>query len=50
MCKPGASCHEAAPRGSRTGTQGIKGAKDRGRIPEALFEEIFEAIAKTPNA
>lgn len=40
-CKPGASCHEAAPRGSKTGTQGIKGAKDRGRIPPALFEEIL---------
>lgn len=46
ICKPGASCHEAAPRGSRTGTQGIKGAKDRGRIPEALFKEIFSQIQK----
>lgn len=44
MCKPGASCHEAAPRGSRTGTQGIKGAKDRGRIPDGLFEEILGQV------
>lgn len=42
MCKRGAPCHEAAPRGSRTGTQGIKGAKDRGRIPELLFKELIE--------
>lgn len=44
MCKPGSSCHEAAPRGSKTGTQGIKGAKDRGRIPPALFEEILKQV------
>jgi len=44
ICSPGASCHEAAPRGSRTGTQGIKGAKDRGKIPPALFEEILEQM------
>lgn len=43
-CKPGSPCHEAAPRGSRTGTQGLKGAKDRGRIPSGIFEEIFESI------
>jgi len=44
ICKPGAPCHESAPRGSRTGTQGLKGAKDRGRIPAELFEEIFDSI------
>ena len=41
MCKNGAPCHESAPRGSKSGTQGIKGAQDRGRIPSAIFEEIF---------
>lgn len=41
MCKNGSPCHVAAPRGSRTGTQGIKGYKDRSRIPEGLFFEIF---------
>lgn len=43
-CKNGDKCHVAAPRGSRTGTQGIKGSKDRGRIPAPLFEEIFRYI------
>ena len=33
--------HQPAPRGSKTGTQGIKGAKNRGKIPEKLFEELF---------
>lgn len=45
-CKNGDSCHEAAPRGSRTGTQGIKGAIDRGRVPPAIFDHIFEFISK----
>lgn len=44
MCSPGSPCHESAPRGSRTGTQGIKGAKDRGRIPDELFIEIEKCI------
>lgn len=42
-CKNGDKCHVSAPRGSKTGTQGIKGAIDRGRIPAELFNEIFEA-------
>lgn len=41
MCKNGDNCHVSAPRGSRTGTQGIKGYKDRSRIPPDLFREIF---------
>lgn len=41
MCKNGAPCHVSAPRGSRTGTQGVKGYKDRSRIPAELFEDIF---------
>ncbi len=36
MCSNGDQCHEAAPRGSRTGTQGIKGAKARAVIPEDI--------------
>ena len=45
-CKPGSSCHEAAPRGSRTGTQGINGSKDRSRIPDALCDYIVELCNK----
>ena len=44
MCKNGDKCHESAPRGSKTGTQGLKNAKDRGIIPPALFEEILTSI------
>jgi len=45
VCKNGDSCHVAAPRGSSTGTQGIKGYKDRSRIPEELIREIFSQYA-----
>lgn len=40
MCKNGDSCHEKAPRGSKTGTQGLKGSKERSVIPEALCRHI----------
>lgn len=41
-CNPGEICHhELAPRGSKTGTQGRKGAYDRSKIPEELCEEII---------
>ena len=40
MCKNGEPCHVAAPRGSRTGTQGLKGAKLRSVIPELLCKHI----------
>jgi len=43
-CKNGDPCHIAAPRGSKTGTQGLDGAKERSRIPPELFEEIFNVI------
>lgn len=42
MCKNGDPCHEPAPRGSKTGTQGLKGSKERSRIPKALCEHIVE--------
>ncbi len=40
MCKNGDTCHEKAPRGSKTGTQGIQGSKDRSRIPYLLCKHI----------
>jgi len=39
-CRNGASCHEAAPRGSNTGTIGLD-YTDRIRIPPKLFTELF---------
>ena len=44
MCKNGDTCHESAPRGSKTGTQGIKGARDRSVIPRELAVEILNAV------
>lgn len=40
MCKNGMPCHVSAPRGARTGTQGIKGTIDRSRIPQELCQHI----------
>lgn len=48
-CKNGMPCHEAAPRGSKTGTQGIKGAKNRSRVPHQLGAEILKVILKEEN-
>lgn len=42
MCKNGAPCHVSAPRGSRTGTQGLKGSVERSRIPKQLCDHIAE--------
>ena len=42
MCKNGDPCHESAPRGSRTGTQGLKGSKERSVIPQKLCEHIVD--------
>ncbi len=41
-CKNGDPCHEAAPRGSKTGTQGLKGSRDRSVIPAQLCEHIID--------
>lgn len=35
--------HEQAPRGSRTGTQGLKGNYERSKIPEELCIEILKS-------
>ena len=50
-CKNGnKDCHhEPAPRGSKTGTQGLKGNKERSVIPPALFHEIFSALTVEVN-
>lgn len=38
--------HEEAPRGSKTGTQGIKGNYERSKIPENLCIEILRATER----
>ncbi len=38
--------HESAPRGSKTGTQGLKGNMERSVIPPKLFYEIFKHITQ----
>jgi len=43
-CRNGDDCHESAPRGARTGTQGRDGAVYRSMVPYALGAEIREAI------
>lgn len=42
MCHNGDLCHARAPRGAKTGTQGLKGSKERSVIPAALCEHIVE--------
>jgi hypothetical protein len=44
-CKNGDTCHVSAPRGARTGTQGLKGAKERSRVPYELGKEILNALS-----
>lgn len=41
-CHNGDPCHISAPRGAKTGTQGLKGSVDRSRIPKALCEHIVK--------
>jgi len=36
--------HESAPRGSRTGTQGVKGNYNRSKIPNQLCLEILKSV------
>lgn len=41
-CKNGDPCHEPAPRGSRSGTQGLKGSVERAKIPEQFCQHIVD--------
>lgn len=45
-CKNGDPCHEAAPRGAKTGTQGKKDAAARGKIPYELSRAVCIAAEK----
>lgn len=42
VCHRGDPCHEAAPRGAKTGTQGLKGHIERSVIPDKLCDHIVQ--------
>lgn len=42
MCHNGDPCHVRAPRGAKTGTQGLDGAVERSRIPDGFCDHIAE--------
>lgn len=42
MCKNGDPCHVRAPRGAKTGTQGLKGHVERSVIPAELCNHIVD--------
>ena len=45
-CRNGSPCHERAPRGSKTGTQGLANARERGRIPARLCRHIVSVCER----
>lgn len=49
MCHNGDPCHEPAPRGAKTGTQGLKGSRERAVIPPALCEHIVDICEEGIN-
>ena len=44
MCHNGDPCHDRAPQGARTGTQGIKTYADRSIVPLQLWMEILDTL------
>jgi len=44
ICKNGDHCHISAPRGSQTGTQGLKGNYERSIVPYELCKEILDSL------
>ena len=45
-CHNGDPCHISAPRGAKTGTQGLKGSVSRATIPSGLCEHIVDICEK----
>jgi len=45
MCHNGNPDHEPAPRGSKTGTQGLKNNFERSKLPKELCKEIVKSCA-----
>ena len=53
-CKNGDTCHERAPRGTKSGLQKIKKVSDRSTIPPLLCNHIVDIseeyiFGKSPN-
>lgn len=42
-CVKGSPCHEPAPRGSKSGTQGKANAHERAKLPKELCREVLKA-------
>lgn len=49
-CKQGAPCHQPAPRGSQSGTQGLKNRIEKAKIPPALCNHIVDICSGDVNA
>ena len=50
VCKNGDSCHIAAPRGSRTGTQSSMSYEEKSRVPfDLLYEIISNCVGEEEN-
>lgn len=47
-CRNGDPCHESAPRGSKNGTQGLKGHVERSRMPAGLCEHVAHICTPLP--
>lgn len=45
-CKRGANCHDAAPRGAKAGTQALKNATEKSKIPPMLCDHIVDICEK----
>lgn len=50
VCKNGDPCHVRAPRGAKTGTQGLKGAYERAVYPLAFCQEIAKCAGNDDYA
>ena len=46
-CHNGAKDHESAPRGAKTGTQGIDGADMRAKMPFALSKALLDSFLES---
>jgi hypothetical protein len=46
ICRPGSGDHEPAPRGAKTGTQGLPNAAARSLVPRALSRAVCDAAER----